>query len=238
VSRPWDDPRIRKGTEAQFAALRARRAAGEKSIGWKVAFSAPAIMQQLGISAPLVGFLTDRARVENGATVSLAGWKKPVFEPEIAVHMGADLSAGGDLEAARQAIAGIGPAIELVDLERPPQPDALEAIIGGNIFQRHVVVGPVDRSRAGAKVDGLAGRIFRRDAKVAETTQVTANTGDPVALARHVADLLGAFGERLSAGHFIITGSVVPPLFLDPADDSARYELDPIGALSLRFAYG
>jgi len=234
----WDDPRIRRGMEAQLKALHARRAAGEKSIGWKVGFGAPAIMQQLGISAPLVGFLTDRARVESGATVSLAGWKKPVFEPEIAVHMGADLPAGGDKEAAKHAIAGIGPAIELADLERSPQPDTLEAILAGNIFQRHVIVGPCDRSRAGAKVDGLTGRIFRRGAEVAKTTELTANTGDPVGLVRHVADLLAAFGERLEAGQFIITGSVVPPLFLEAADDRASYELDPIGGLSLRFTYG
>ena len=235
--KPWDDPRIRRGMEAQLKTLRARRAAGEQSIGWKVGFGAPAIMQQLGISAPLVGFLTDRARVESGATVSLAGWNKPVFEPEIAVHMGADLRAGGDREAAKGAIAGIGPAIELADLERPPQPDTLDVILADNIYQRHVVVGPCDRSRVGARVDGLTGRIFRRGAEVAKTTELTANTGDPVGLVRHVADLLAAFGEQLKAGHFIITGSVVPPLFLGPADDSARYELDPIGSLSVRFSH-
>jgi 2-keto-4-pentenoate hydratase len=151
--------------------------------------------------------------------------------------MGADLPAGGDMDAARRAIAGIGPAIELVDLDRTPQPDALEAIIAGNIFQRHVVVGPLDRSRAGAKTDGLTARISRRGAEVAKTTDLTGNSGDPVAWVRHVADLLAAFGERLAAGHFIICGAVVPPLFLEPADDSARYELDSIGALSLRFTY-
>jgi len=235
MSAPWDDPRIRRGMAKQLAMLRARRAAGEKSIGWKVGFGAPAIMQRLGIQAPLVGFLTDRARVESGATISLAGWSKPVAEPEIAVHMGADLPAGRDYAAAKAAIGGIGPAIEMADLNPPPEPETLETVLAGNIFQRHVVVGPVDRSRAGAKLDGLVGRISRGSAEVAKTTDLTANTGDPIALTRHVADLLGAFGERLRAGEFIITGSVVPPLFLEAADDSAAFTLDPVGSISLRF---
>jgi 2-keto-4-pentenoate hydratase len=175
--------------------------------------------------------------LENGATVSLAGWSKPVFEPEIALHMGADLPARADAETAARAIAGIGPAIELADLAQPPQPDTISDILAGDIFHRGVVVGPVDHTRAGAKTDGLTGTVFRRGAEVARTSAVTANTGDPVALARYVADLLAAFGERLRAGEFIITGSIVPPLFLEPADDRAAYTLDPIGSLSAHFTY-
>ena len=45
-------------------------------------------MQKFAIKAPLIGFLTDQALVATGATVSLAGWSKPVAEPEIAVYMG------------------------------------------------------------------------------------------------------------------------------------------------------
>ncbi len=94
MSAPWDDPRVRRGLEKQLAWRRERLAAGEKSVGWKMAYGAPAIMQRLGISAPLAGFLTDRARLESGATVSLRDWTKPVAEPELAVYLGMDLPAG------------------------------------------------------------------------------------------------------------------------------------------------
>jgi 2-keto-4-pentenoate hydratase len=36
---------------------------GDKSLGWKVGFGAPAMLKQLGITGPLVGFLTQNARV-------------------------------------------------------------------------------------------------------------------------------------------------------------------------------
>ena len=232
----WDDPRVRRGMEKQLGWRRERLAAGEKAIGWKVGFGAPAIMARLGIEKPLVGFLTDRALVDNGEAVSLAGWTKPVAEPEIAVYMGADLPAGSDTNAVKAAIASIGPAIELADVDRQTEPDTLEALLAGNIFQRHVILSPSDRSRAGAKVEGLIGRVFRGNTEIASASDVTANTGEPIDLVRHVADMLAAFGERLRAGEFIITGSVVPPVFIEDKDESVRFELAPVGSVAVRFS--
>jgi 2-keto-4-pentenoate hydratase len=233
VSAPWDDPRVRRGLEKQLAWRRERLAAGEKSVGWKMAYGAPAIMQRLGISAPLAGFLTDRARLESGATVSLRDWTKPVAEPELAVYLGKDLLAGSSREAAAGAIAAVGPAFELVDIQRPAEPETLELTLASNISQRHVVLGPV---KAGADLAGLNARVFRNDAEIAKTSDITANTGDPIELLRHLANLLVAFGERLKAGEFIITGSVVPPLFIEQTDESVRFELAPVGSVAVRFS--
>ena len=236
MSAPWDDPRVRRGLEKQLAWRRERLAAGEKSIGWKMAYGAPAIMQRLGISAPLAGFLTDRARLESGATVSLRGWTKPVAEPELAVYLGKDLPAGADRDAAVASIAAVRPAIELVDIERPAEPETLELTLAGNISQRHVVLGPLDGKLAGADLANLKARVFRSDTEIAKTPDVTANTGDPVELLRHLANLLAAFGERLRASEFVITGSVVPPIFLEQPYEAIRFDLDPVGSVSVRFS--
>jgi 2-keto-4-pentenoate hydratase len=80
----WDDPRVARGMKAQLADRRARIAAGETSLGWKVGFGAQAAMENLKISAPLVGFLMKRGLVPVGT--SLKGWVKPEVEPEIAIH--------------------------------------------------------------------------------------------------------------------------------------------------------
>ena len=236
MSAPWDDPRVRRGLEKQLAWRRERLAAGEKSIGWKMAYGAPAIMQRLGITAPLAGFLTDRARLESGATVSLRGWTKPVAEPELAVYLGKDLPAGADRDAAVASIAAVRPAIELVDIERPAEPETLELTLAGNISQRHVVLGPLDGKLAGADLANLKARVFRSDTEIAKTPDVTANTGDPVELLRHLANLLAAFGERLRASEFVITGSVVPPIFLEQPYEAIRFDLDPVGSVSVRFS--
>ena len=227
----WEDPRIVRGMKAQLELRRTRLAGGDAPLGWKVGFGAPAMQKVLQISGPLVGFLTRNARVQSGESVSLAGWVKPVAEPEIAVHIGRDVPAGGDLAAAGAAIGGISPAIELVDLTTPPAEP--EQILAGNIYQRHVVLAGGAPARSGSSATGLNCRIIRRGAEAGCTGDPQANTGDWIAIVRHVADMLGAFGERLRAGEIIITGSVVPPLTIDPDETALAFEAGPIGSVSV-----
>ena len=52
---------------------------------------------------------------------------------------------------------------------------------------------------------------------------------------RQVADMLGAFGERLRAGQVIITGSITPPLWVEPGEQ-LQFDLVPSGSVSVRFA--
>jgi 2-keto-4-pentenoate hydratase len=228
-----DDPRIVRGMTAQLALRKQRFDAGDRSLGWKVGFGAPALLERFKISGPLVGFLTQNARIEPGGTVSLAGWVKPVAEPEVAVHMGRDLPGGADNATAAAAIAGISPAIELVDVHEPP--GEVERILSHNIYQRHVVLGGPSPARASSTADGLTCRILRRGAETARTTDPQANTGTWIDIVRHVADVLSAFGERLRAGEIIITGSVVPPLMLEPDEQDLAFALDPVGTVSVRF---
>ena len=229
----WDDPRIARGMEKQLATRRARIAAGEKPIGWKVGLGAPPAMERLKIKAPLVGFMMEKSIVANATAVSLAGWTKPVAEPEVAVHMGKDLPAGADRAAAIAAIAGIGAAIELADLNPPP--DDVEVALAGNIFHRHVILGASDTSRAGAKLDGLSGHVFRRGALAARQDNVEQLIGEMVGIVMHVAGTLAAYGENLRAGDVIITGSIIPPPFIEPDETEFAYALEPIGGLSVRF---
>ena len=228
-----DDTRVARGMQVQLELRRKRLAAGDAPLGWKVGFGAPAFQERLKISEPLVGFLTRNARVESGANVSLKGWANPVAEPEVAVHIGRDVAAGADRASATAAIAGIAPAIELVDLHTPPEDP--ERILAGNIYQRHVVLSGSGPARAGAASDGLTCRVIRRGAESARTTDPQANTGQWIDIVRHVADVLAAFGERLRAGEIIITGSVVAPISIEPDEDGIAYSLDPVASVSVRF---
>ena len=131
---------------AQLTERRRRIEDGEASLGWKLGMGVPAAMAKLGTDAPLVGYLLAPARVDDGGTVSLDGWGNAKLEPEIAAHLAADLAPGTSREDAEAAIAGLGVAIELVDID--PDADDPEAILAADIFQRHVLLGQVtDRIR-------------------------------------------------------------------------------------------
>ena len=215
---------------AQLTERRRRIEEGEASLGWKLGMGVPAAMAKLGTDAPLVGYLLAPARVEDGGTVSLDGWGTAKLEPEIAVHMGADLAAGASRADAEAAIAGLGPAIELVDLD--PSADDPEAILAADIFQRHVLLGPVTE---GATAAGTSARALKNGDEVAATADATEATGDPVDLVLHVANVVGAAGESLRAGEVVICGSVVPALSV-ATGDTIEVQLDPLGSLTVSFA--
>jgi 2-keto-4-pentenoate hydratase len=232
MSHAWEDPRIVRGMTAQLRLRRQLFDAGHKALGWKLAFGGPAAMERLGITAPLVGFLTDRALLASGSAVSLSGWKKPAAEPEIAVHLGKDLPGGADRATAIAAIAGLGPAIELADVDHPS--DDVEGTLARNIYQRHVILGARDVRRAGGVLEGLTGRVIQNDAEIARVTDLQALTGELIDIVRHTADLLATFGEKLEAGQIIIAGSIVPPLWITSGEELI-FRLERIDSISIRF---
>ena len=228
---PWDAPLIKKGMTAQFAKRRARIAAGEKPLGWKVGLGAPATMQKLGLAAPVVGLLMQRALLLSGSKASLSGYTRPVAEPEICVRMARDLMPGASAAEAAAAVKEILPAIELADLDPVPTPDNLDAVLEGDIFQRHVIL--CGRTRAGASTTGLTSRVLRRGVETNATADPEALTGKLPDIVAHVANTLGAFGEKLAAGEVIIIGSITPPLMIEPDETGLTHVLEPIGEVSV-----
>jgi 2-keto-4-pentenoate hydratase len=218
-----------RGLRVQLARRRERLEAGETPLGWKIGFGSPAALERLALAGPLLGFLLEEARVPPGAPVAVGGWTRPVAEPEVAVYLGADVPPGSRPGEVAAAVAGLGPAFELADVEFPP--DDVEAILAANVYQRAVVLGP--RGTGGAdEVTALAARLLRGGREWAATDEPERLTGPVLGLVGHAADLLGAFGERLCAGDVLIAGSVVPPLDVVPGD-RLRFELEPLGAVEV-----
>ena len=165
------DPQVLAGTRTMLARQRDRVAAGAGRLGWKAAFGSPTGRATLGLDRPLVGFLTRDRQLEPGALVPVDGWRRPVLEAEVAVHIAHDLPPDPDADTLAAAVAGLSVAIELADVDPPPT-DVGE-ILGGNIFHRHVVLGALRSER-----HDLAGV----RASVAVNGEEVAATDDPEAL--------------------------------------------------------
>jgi 2-keto-4-pentenoate hydratase len=207
------------GLEAGMQALLARREAelsdGARPVGWKVGFNLPALWPQLGIDAPVAGYLTSSTVMAPGSAVSLEGWTRPVLEPEIAITVGEDGS-----------VAALAPAIEVIDADLPFED--VEAILARNIFHRAVVFGaPAPHS----SLDGFACRVTRNG----EEAAVADSTEDPAQTVARVAEFLAAHGAQLSPGDRIIAGTLTAPLPVAPGDE-VGVDLGALGAIALRFA--
>jgi 2-keto-4-pentenoate hydratase len=220
------DERIAAGMRDQLAVRRERLRGGEQPLGWKVGFGSPAAAAQLGIDRPLVGFLTDRGLLPDGAMIDVSAWTNPMLEPEIAVYLARDLERDASLDDVGAAIGGLSAAIELADVDPPPTD--VRTILAGNIFHRHVVLGPVDDTRTTA--EGIHGRVVRDGEERASTDDPTALTGELVEVVRLTGELLEICGERLRVDDVLITGSVVAPVPVEPGQRLA-VELEPLGRL-------
>ena len=212
------DERITEGMKHQLGDLRRKLDRDERPLGYKLGFGTEAAMKPLGIDAPLVGHLVHAGRLESGAVVDISNWGNPKLEPEIVARAGE-----------KGEITAIGAAIELVDLDTSVSDP--QQILEANIFQRHVLLGPVSEGAdpAEAKLTVLVD-----GEEVATADDVTAATGDLDGLVKHVAKTLKAAGAELQRGDMVICGSIVPALAVSPGDE-VEVRLEPLGSLAVSF---
>jgi 2-keto-4-pentenoate hydratase len=216
-----EDERVARGMKSQLADRRRRLARDDRALGWKLGFGTPDAMEKLGIDGPLVGYLLESARLESGAVVDISSWSNPRLEPEIVARAGED----GE-------IAALGAAIELIDLD--PDASDPEAILEADIFQRHVLLGPVTPVAEGADLADVSLQVRVNGEQVAATDDVTEATGDLDGLVAHVAKTLKAAGEPLERGDMVICGSIVTALAIAPGDE-VEVALGPLGSLTVSF---
>lgn len=228
----WDDPRIVEGMRQELQWRRQLLVAGNKALGWKLAFGGPAAMQRLRINAPLVGFLMEDALLPSGAAIPITNWIKPAAEPELTVYMAKDLEPAADRQTTAAAIEGLGAAIEVADVDHPSED--IEGTLARNIYQRHLILSGCDCSHAGGSLAGLRAQVEKNGALMADTTDFEVLTGELIAIVSHVASLLWFFGEKLRAGQIIIAGSITPPIWVR-AGETIRFKLQPLEPIAVTF---
>jgi 2-keto-4-pentenoate hydratase len=179
-------------------------------VGWKAGMGTQAAMAAAGIEAPLVGFLTERTLQDPEVALAVDGWANAKSEPEVALRLRRDVSAGASRADVLEAVGAIGPAIEVVDLGAT---EDIAAVLAGNIFHRAFWLGPMRAVRHGLieplldiEIDG---------ATVATEVDPTAALGDLVDVVAAVADQLPLADAAARAGDVVITGSAVPAIALE-----------------------
>jgi 2-keto-4-pentenoate hydratase len=218
------DPRVQAGLERQLHSWRDAIARGGHRLGWKIGLNVPAMQEKLGLDHSVIGFLTSATQLEPGSKQDVGGMEKPLVEPEVAVKLRRPVEAGAEPDEALAAIYSLGPAIELVDIPRPPAD--VEAAVAGNVFHRGVVLGP---HRQDAAVGGVEA-VVRVNGEDRERARAEVDLAETIGL---VADLLGSVEELLEAGDTIICGSLTPPVPVAPGDQ-VDVDLGPLGGVELK----
>ena len=188
------DPRISAGTTRMLALAAAVLGSGVEPLGWKLGFGAPAALAAFGTDRPLVGFLTRDRLLQSGAPVSVSGWTKPLLEAEVAAHLGAPVSASASSSEALAAGRGLVGG-DRARRPRPPPTD-IEEVLAGNIFHRHVLLGPVVSSLP----TDLSFSVLRDGSEVASTSTPFELTGSLGSILASTASTLAACGAPCLPG--------------------------------------
>ena len=215
MSEAATDPRVVAALERQLESWRAALGRGAERVGWKIGLNIPEVQERLGLREPVIGHLTSETRLEPGSAYSAGEAEALRLEPEIAIEVGPEHS-----------IAGTAPAIELVDVGRPP--GGLDGIVAENVFHRAFAIG---ETRPGAPPEGVTATVT-----VNGEERESADAGDDLEqVVRLVARLLEAAGERLEPGDRIIAGSLTPQVPVETGDEAA-VEVSGLGRVEARIA--
>jgi len=209
---------------------------GRRQTGWKVGLTAKAIQQQFGLPEPLFACLFEDGRWPSGGSHRLESLIKPGWENELCLTLGAPLR-GPDVteDQARQAIATVAPALEIIEGRTPVSPDGLNCLIADNGQNRAYVVGDPTPFDADASDLGAATVEVLIDGEPVDTAAGTA-VMESSALTSVVwlANKLAEFDLGLQAGDDIMTGSFTRQFPIDrPMAIEARFA--PFGAVSATF---
>jgi 2-keto-4-pentenoate hydratase len=194
-------PAVAEALRAQLATRARVLGEGATSVGWKIAADMPGIGDDEGANGSVFGYLTTATAKATGSQARIESAVELCAEVELAIQLGADVAPDADSEAARTAVAELGVALEIVDVDEHAD---LHVMIESNVFHRFVAFGPstpVARSRITPVRAQLSA-----DGRTLATKTVAV---DPTRTVWELAQLLGGFGEHLRAGDRIIAGSLI-----------------------------
>lgn len=195
---------VADGYRAQERLVELLREDRGEPVGYKVGFTNERVRADLGVDEPSYGrVLADTVR-PSPATVDAADFVGVRVEPEIAFRLDDDLSPGAGREEARDALAAVVPAVELVDSRTGWAFDATLAV-ADNSLDAGLVVG--DDADPGALNTGEEEVTLRVDGEAVDSGTGADVLGDPLAALRW---LTGAV-DGLPAGTVVSTGSLTKP---------------------------
>ena len=224
--------------QADLIAL--KLAAGRQRVGWKIGLTSRAMQEALKIDTPDSGVLLDDMAFQDGATVPKNRFIQPRVEAEIAFLMARDLSGPGiTREEVIAATAHVAPALEILDtriLRSDPatgQARIITDTVSDNAANAGVVLGP-QRHSIGSHDLRRVGAIVKRDGVVEETGLGAGVLGDPVTGILWLVQRLARYGQGLSAGDIVLSGSFIRPI---EAPSGSRFHADfgPFGQVTLNF---
>ena len=218
----------------QYAIRKAKLSRGQKLAGLKMGLTSHAKMTQMGVETPIYGFLMDYMARGDGEEIRIDELIHPKVEPEIAFVTKTDLHGPGchigDVLAATDFVV---PAMEVIDSRYRDFKFDLKSVIADNTSSSRFVAGGQARDPRELDLRTL-GVVLEKNGEIIATGAGAAVLGHPANSVAMLANMLGARGEHIPAGTFIMTGAGTEAVAVAKGDTvTARFQ--ELGSVSVRF---
>lgn len=216
-------------------AIRARKEArGHKTVGLKAGLTSFAKMKQMGVDVPCFGFVSDYMSRPDGGEIKMSELIHPKVEAEICVVTKAPLKGPGcHVGTVMAAIDFVLPAVEIIDSRYRDFKFDLKSVVADNTSASRFVIG--GRSRNVEELDlRTLGVVLEKNGQVVAMAAGAAVLGHPAAAIAMMANHLGARGQEIPAGTFIMTGGVTEAIPV-AAGDNILVRFQDLGSVSMRF---
>ena len=216
-----------------LAMIGRERDPGARRIGWKVGLTATAIQQQFGVHEPVFACLLADGLRRSGDAFRHDGLIKPGFENELCLLLDRDLPADATPQTVAAAVGQVYPAFEIIET-RGDFAGQLALAITDNAQQKAFVIGAPVAAAGLPELSEVEVRVKVNGGEVA-VARGDAVLGHPYNSVCWLAAKLAAFGERLRAGDYIMSGSFTRQFPIDRGD-RIEASFAGIGIVSASFA--
>jgi 2-keto-4-pentenoate hydratase len=200
--------------EESYAVQRAwaaiRGEAGETSAGHKIGLTSPGMRAQMGVGEPDFGELWASREFpmrDGGVDLPTDLFLQPRVEGELAFMIGSDLAGPAVTEEHVLAAAlAAAPAIEVVDSRIVDWRIALVDTVADNASYGAFTVGAWSEELLRADLREITLAVAHNGATVV-AEKGTAVLGSPLTAVAWLANKLASFGEQISAGDIVLSGS-------------------------------
>ena len=231
---------------------RARRARGERPVGWKIGFTNETIWDEYGVHAPIWGPMYASTYASAGsaadpkaAVCPLDGLSEPRIEPEIAFRISALPDPEMDERALLGCIDAAAHGFEIVQSVFPAwrfkAADTVAAFALHGRYRHGPFVGirPEERERWLAALSNFSVALFKNGVEIDRGVGRNVLGGGPLTALRHLVRGLAdtPFDFRIRVGDIVTTGTVTRAFPVTPGESwSTRIDGLPLPGMTLTLA--
>lgn len=224
----------------QAAWVRRKTARGRIVKGWKIGLTSKAMQSALNIDIPDSGVLLDDMFFDDGAAIPKDRFIQPRIEAEIAFIMKAPLNGPNcTVDDVLAATGWVAPSLEILDtriLRADPdtkKPRVIFDTISDNAANAGIVLGGQKHRPADFDLRWV-GAIVSRNGEVEETGLGAGVLNDPAIGIAWLANRLAQYGQGISAGDVVLSGSFIRPVEA-PSGSFIDADFGAFGSVSCRF---